>query len=87
MFCSALGVMFLFLVRVILKLTRDRVVVQAAPVEAAVEVQKEADALAAHAPILPDGMAPFDGNIPIANDILENENYVEIVIDNSVDEI
>ena len=87
MFCSALGVMFLFLVGVILKLTRGRVVVEAAPVEAAVEVQEEADALAAHAPVLPDGMAPFDGNIPIADDVLENENYVEIVIDNSVDEI
>ena len=37
-FCSALGVMFLFLVGVILKLTRARVVEQAAPVEAAVEV-------------------------------------------------
>ena len=87
MFCSALGVMFLFLVGVILKLTRARVVVQAAHIEAAVEIKEEADTLAAHAPVLPDGMAPFDGNIPIANDILENENYVEIVIDNSVDEI
>ena len=81
-FCSALGAMFLFLVGVILKLTRGR-----APVEAAVEVQEEADALAAHAPVLPDGLAPFDGNIPVANAILENENYIEIVIDNSVEEI